>query len=70
MAEDLAEPETRPAAPERNKKPDLARSMATVPDLLAAGATDVHVTLRAFNRDPADAPAVLEEIVRRFAEVV
>ena len=26
MAEDLAEPETRPAAPERNKKPDLARS--------------------------------------------
>jgi hypothetical protein len=25
MAEDLAEPETRPAAPERNKKPDLAR---------------------------------------------
>jgi len=26
MAEDLAEPETRPAAPEHNKKPDLARS--------------------------------------------
>jgi len=26
MAEDLAEPETRPVAPERNKKPDLARS--------------------------------------------
>lgn len=51
-------------------KPDLARSMATVPDLLAAGATDVHVTLRAFNRDPADAPAVLDDIVRRFAEVV
>ena len=36
-------------------RPDLARSMATVPELVAAGATDVHVTLRAFNRDPADA---------------
>ncbi len=49
-------------------RPDLARSMATVPDLVAAGATDVHVTLRAFNRDPADAPAVFAEIVRRFAD--
>ena len=30
-------------------QPDLARSMASVPELVAAGATDVHVTLRAFN---------------------
>lgn len=50
--------------------PDLERSIATVPDLVAAGATDVHVTLRAFNRDPADAPAVFAEIVRRFADSV
>ncbi len=49
-------------------RPDLARSMATVPDLVAAGGTDVHVTLRAFNRDPAEAPAVFAEIVRRFAD--
>ncbi|HTK16692.1 MAG TPA: TIGR03619 family F420-dependent LLM class oxidoreductase [Acidimicrobiia bacterium] len=49
-------------------RPDLARSIATVPDLVAAGATDVHVTLRAFNRDPADAPAVFAELVRRFAD--
>jgi len=49
-------------------RPDLARSIAAVPDLVAAGATDVHVTLRAFNRDPADAPAVFAEIVRRFAD--
>ena len=41
-----------------------------MPDLVAAGATDVHVTLRAFNRDPADAPAVFAEIVRRFADAV
>jgi probable F420-dependent oxidoreductase len=47
-------------------KPDLARSIATVPDLVAAGATDVHVTLRAFNSDPAEAPAVFAEIVERF----
>jgi probable F420-dependent oxidoreductase len=49
-------------------RPDLARSIVGVPDLVAAGATDVHVTLRAFNRDPADAPAVFAEIVRRFAD--
>jgi hypothetical protein len=48
--------------------PDLARSMATVPDLLGAGATDVHVTLRAFNADPSEAPGVLAEIVRRFGD--
>jgi probable F420-dependent oxidoreductase len=48
--------------------PDLARSMATVPDLVAAGATDVHVTLRAFSRDPAEAPEIFAEIVRRFAD--
>jgi probable F420-dependent oxidoreductase len=51
-------------------RPDLARSMASVPDLVAAGATDVHVTLRAFNTDPAEAPAVLAEIERRFSEHV
>ena len=44
-------------------RPDLARSMASVPELVAAGATDVHVTLRAFSRDPAEAPAVFAEIV-------
>jgi hypothetical protein len=44
--------------------------MASVPDLVAAGATDVHVTLRAFNADVADAPAVLAEIVRRFDDEV
>ena len=49
-------------------RPDLARSMAAVPDLVASGATDVHVTLRTFNRDPADAPAILADLVRRFAD--
>jgi hypothetical protein len=47
-------------------RPDLARSMASVPELVATGATDVHVTLRAFNSDPAEAPAVFAEIVCRF----
>jgi len=51
-------------------RPDLARSMASVPELLAAGATDIQVTLRAFARDVADAPNAMEAIVRRFrAEV-
>jgi len=51
-------------------RPDLARSMARAPEVVAAGATDVHVTLRAFNADPADAPGVLAEIERRFAEAL
>jgi hypothetical protein len=28
----------------------------------------VHVTLRAFNADPAEAPEVFAEIVRRFGD--
>jgi probable F420-dependent oxidoreductase len=51
-------------------RPDLARSIDSVPELVAAGATDIHVTLRAFNRDPAEAPAVLADIVRRFSDTV
>ncbi len=47
---------------------DLARSIASVPELVAAGATDVHVTLRAFSSDPAEAPAVFADIVHRFAD--
>jgi probable F420-dependent oxidoreductase len=49
-------------------RPDLARSMATAPELFAAGATDIIVTLRAFARDVADVPAVMKELVHRFAE--
>jgi probable F420-dependent oxidoreductase len=51
-------------------RPDLARSMASVPELLAAGATDIQVTLRAFARDVGDAPSAMEEIVRRFRDEV
>jgi probable F420-dependent oxidoreductase len=51
-----------------NGRPDLARSMATVPELVGAGATDIAVTLRAFARDVADAPSVMKDIVRRFAD--
>jgi probable F420-dependent oxidoreductase len=47
-------------------KPDIARSIASVPKLLGAGATDVQVPLRAFCADPADAPATMAELVRRF----
>jgi probable F420-dependent oxidoreductase len=49
-----------------DRRPDLARSMESVPELIAAGATDVHVTLRAFARTPEDAPAALRAIVTRF----
>jgi probable F420-dependent oxidoreductase len=49
---------------------DIARSMESVPELLAAGATDVQAPLRAFAREPGDAPKVMEELVRRFAEAI
>jgi probable F420-dependent oxidoreductase len=48
--------------------PDLARSMESVPELVAAGATDIQVTLRAFCRDVADAPQTMAAIAERFAE--
>jgi probable F420-dependent oxidoreductase len=51
-----------------DRGPDLARSMASVPELLGAGATDIHVTLRAFNRDPAEAPNALHDVAQRFAD--
>lgn len=48
---------------------DVARSMESVPELVAAGATDVITNLRAFCSDPADAPAVMAEIAGRFRDV-
>jgi probable F420-dependent oxidoreductase len=50
-------------------RPDLARSMESVPELVAAGVTDVNVALRAFARDTADAPKAMEDVVRRFHDV-
>jgi probable F420-dependent oxidoreductase len=47
-------------------RPSVARSMESVSEIVAAGATDVHVTLRAFARGPEDSPAALTDIVARF----
>ncbi len=47
-------------------RPDLAASMASVPDLIAAGATDVIVTLKAFARDADAAPDALARIRSEF----
>jgi len=47
-------------------RPDVARSMESVGELLAAGATDIHVYFAAFCRDPADAPRVLDAVVTAF----
>jgi probable F420-dependent oxidoreductase len=49
------------------KSPDLARSIASVPDLAKAGATNVHVPMQAFCRDPAAAPGFFTDLVARFA---
>ncbi len=52
-----------------DNRPDIARSMESVPELLAAGATDVHVSLQAYCRDPDAAPAALDAIVTAFRQV-
>ena len=53
----------------RRRRPDLEASMASVPDLVAAGATDVIVTLRAFARDAAAAPGAMARIRAAFDAV-
>lgn len=50
-------------------RPDLAASMASVPELVAAGATDVIVTLRAFARDAAAAPEAMVRLRTQFDAV-
>ena len=47
-------------------RPDVGRSMACVPELVAAGATDIHVHLAAFCRDAARAPGTIADVVTRF----
>jgi len=47
-------------------RPDIARTMESVPALVAAGATDIHVSLGAVCRDPERATLGITEIVRRF----
>jgi hypothetical protein len=48
--------------------PDLAASLAGVPDLVAAGATDVVTPLGAFVRDEADLPAWFAQARRSLQE--
>jgi probable F420-dependent oxidoreductase len=49
-------------------RPDLARTMESAPEVLATGATDIQVPLRAFARTREEAPAAMNELVRRFRE--
>jgi probable F420-dependent oxidoreductase len=51
-------------------RPDLVASMASVPDLVAAGATDVIATLRAFARDADAAPESMVRMRQQFDEIV
>ena len=48
------------------KRPDIAASLAGVPELVEAGATDVHLPYQAICRDPAEAPDVFAELVAGF----
>jgi probable F420-dependent oxidoreductase len=47
---------------------NIAATMESVPELRAAGVTDVHVPLRAFARESSDAAKVMEELVARFRD--
>ncbi len=48
---------------------DIAASMASVPGLVAGGATDIIVTLRAFAPEVGSAPAVLMRLREEFDAV-
>jgi len=47
-------------------KPDIERSMESVPALVAAGATDIQATLQAFCREPEGAPEAFKQLVTAF----
>jgi probable F420-dependent oxidoreductase len=51
-------------------RPDLDACMASVPELIDAGATDIIVTLRAFARDAASSPDALTRIRTAFDAAV
>jgi probable F420-dependent oxidoreductase len=50
-------------------RPDIAASMDSVPDLVAAGATDIHVYLAGFCRDAGAAPETFAALVAAFTAV-
>jgi hypothetical protein len=52
-----------------DRRPDPAASMASAPDLIAAGATDIIVTLKAFTRDAAAGPDVMVQVRKQFDAV-
>lgn len=52
-----------------DKRPDLAAGMASVPELIGAGATDVIVTLKAFARDVEAGPDAMVRIREQFDAV-
>jgi probable F420-dependent oxidoreductase len=53
-----------------NGRPDVAATIESVPALVRAGATDIHVSLGAVCRDPERATRAIPEIVARFADAV
>ncbi|HEX3825180.1 MAG TPA: TIGR03619 family F420-dependent LLM class oxidoreductase [Mycobacteriales bacterium] len=48
---------------------DPAATMAGVPDLMAAGASDIYVNIASFASSPAAAPSALDDLVTAFSEV-
>jgi probable F420-dependent oxidoreductase len=59
---------TLPIVRDDGGRPDLARSMEGVPDLVAAGADDVLTMTHVFCRDPELAAKCYEEMATRFAQ--
>jgi len=57
-----------PVVRDESGVPDLAASLAGVPELVAAGATDVVAPLGAFVRDEADIPAWFAQVRRSLRE--
>jgi probable F420-dependent oxidoreductase len=48
---------------------DLTATMDGVPDLIAAGATDIYVNIASFAATPAEAPEALQQVIPAFRKV-
>lgn len=70
---DAASLQVRAALPvvrDADKRPDVAATMAAVPDAIAAGATDIHLPQRAFDRSGTRPAATFATLAQHFADAI
>ena len=69
-AESLLVRHSLPAVRADDGRVDLGATMAAVPAKVAAGATDIHASIQAYDRNLADPASACQELVRAFSAVL